>query len=221
MSSTITPPGWYDDGHGSLRWWDGSQWTTHTAPLPGQQAPVPPPVQQPVQVQPAQPVQAAPATQVLTYEQERNLVRVKRSKLVWILPLVLVAAALFGAIAGAIAWQGADPAPLKATFREFQTASETGSCSSLEEVTTQDFRDDLVDVEPFTCEAWLAGGHGMTESGDVVWGIRFGSNGILLVEEDRVVGIDDSVSDEVLTTYEFVKQDGQWKIDDSDADYYD
>ena len=21
------PPGWYDDGHGSRRWWDGAQWT--------------------------------------------------------------------------------------------------------------------------------------------------------------------------------------------------
>jgi hypothetical protein len=24
-----TPPGWYDDGRGDLRWWDGSQWTEH------------------------------------------------------------------------------------------------------------------------------------------------------------------------------------------------
>ncbi|MFB7892591.1 DUF2510 domain-containing protein [Microbacterium sp. NPDC056044] len=28
---TTTPPGWYDDGHGSLRWWDGTQWTEHVA----------------------------------------------------------------------------------------------------------------------------------------------------------------------------------------------
>lgn len=24
-----TPAGWYDDGSGSLRWWDGTQWTAH------------------------------------------------------------------------------------------------------------------------------------------------------------------------------------------------
>ncbi|MGA7147103.1 MAG: DUF2510 domain-containing protein, partial [Microbacterium sp.] len=24
-----TPPGWYDDGHGALRWWDGAGWTAH------------------------------------------------------------------------------------------------------------------------------------------------------------------------------------------------
>jgi hypothetical protein len=28
---TTTPPGWYDDGHGALRWWDGGQWTEHVA----------------------------------------------------------------------------------------------------------------------------------------------------------------------------------------------
>ncbi|WP_246878782.1 DUF2510 domain-containing protein [Microbacterium sp. BLY] len=27
-----TPAGWYDDGSGRLRWWDGQQWTEHFAP---------------------------------------------------------------------------------------------------------------------------------------------------------------------------------------------
>jgi hypothetical protein len=26
---STTPPGWYDDGRGALRWWDGAQWTEH------------------------------------------------------------------------------------------------------------------------------------------------------------------------------------------------
>lgn len=29
-----TAPGWYDDGHGALRWWDGAQWTEHAQQLP-------------------------------------------------------------------------------------------------------------------------------------------------------------------------------------------
>lgn len=35
-----TPAGWYDDGSGRERWWDGSQWTDHYAARPG-----PPPLQ--------------------------------------------------------------------------------------------------------------------------------------------------------------------------------
>lgn len=30
MSSAA--PGWYDDGFGQHRWWDGFQWTAHVAP---------------------------------------------------------------------------------------------------------------------------------------------------------------------------------------------
>src|SRR4051794_9629827 len=26
-----TAPGWYDDGHGAMRWWDGANWTEHVA----------------------------------------------------------------------------------------------------------------------------------------------------------------------------------------------
>ena len=30
-----TPPGWYPDGQGGQRWWDGTQWTEHTQPGAG------------------------------------------------------------------------------------------------------------------------------------------------------------------------------------------
>jgi hypothetical protein len=29
--SQSTPPGWYDDGAGARRWWDGAAWTSHVA----------------------------------------------------------------------------------------------------------------------------------------------------------------------------------------------
>ncbi|MCW2816951.1 MAG: hypothetical protein JWN84_4406 [Nocardioides sp.] len=32
MSQGTTPPGWYDDGQGAQRWWDGNGWTDHTQP---------------------------------------------------------------------------------------------------------------------------------------------------------------------------------------------
>lgn len=40
-----TPAGWYDDHHGALRWWDGSQWTDRVqSPAgPADPASVPPP----------------------------------------------------------------------------------------------------------------------------------------------------------------------------------
>ena len=31
-SGATTPAGWYDDGSGQLRWWDGSRWTEYVAP---------------------------------------------------------------------------------------------------------------------------------------------------------------------------------------------
>lgn len=38
-----TPPGWYPDGQGGQRWWDGTQWTEHTQPgTPADPAPAAP-----------------------------------------------------------------------------------------------------------------------------------------------------------------------------------
>lgn len=34
-----TPPGWYPDGQGAQRWWDGSQWTERTQPADAPEAP--------------------------------------------------------------------------------------------------------------------------------------------------------------------------------------
>jgi len=57
------PAGWYNDGQGQQRYWDGTQWTAHTAPLPESAAPAAPaaPVTAPEPPAPAAPVAAAPA----------------------------------------------------------------------------------------------------------------------------------------------------------------
>ncbi len=39
MTHGTTPPGWYDDGQGAQRWWDGNGWTEHTQPAAPAQAP--------------------------------------------------------------------------------------------------------------------------------------------------------------------------------------
>lgn len=46
------PAGWYDDGSGRHRWWDGQNWTEHLRDLP----------QQPAPPEPA-PVKSGPATE--------------------------------------------------------------------------------------------------------------------------------------------------------------
>jgi hypothetical protein len=49
----VTPPGWYPDVTGALRWWDGHQWTAYVAqpPRPVRPAPVP---FEPVAIEPGQ-----------------------------------------------------------------------------------------------------------------------------------------------------------------------
>ena len=43
MSDGSTPAGWYPDGQGGERWWDGNQWTDQTRPLTAPPEPPPPP----------------------------------------------------------------------------------------------------------------------------------------------------------------------------------
>lgn len=42
MTQGNVPAGWYDDGQGAQRWWDGSQWTDHTQPAPSAAPPATP-----------------------------------------------------------------------------------------------------------------------------------------------------------------------------------
>ncbi|MEO9324088.1 DUF2510 domain-containing protein [Nocardioides sp. C4-1] len=58
MTQGTTPPGWYDDGQGGRRWWDGQRWTEHlqsAQPPPAPAAGPPAPGQQPWPPGPASP----------------------------------------------------------------------------------------------------------------------------------------------------------------------
>lgn len=197
----ITPAGWYDDGRGQLRWWDGQRWTEHTAPLVRQGPPQP--------VAPQRPQQARP----------QELKQVGRSKLVWILPAVLVAAALIGGLLGAVAGSTfADTDPLERTYADFVAAERSGDCVALTQVTTRGFREDLTDdvTEDFDCAAWRS--QLSRREGSAKWGMRFGPLGILVVDE-RTASLGSISKDSV--TYMMVREDGRWKIDERDDGQYD
>lgn len=190
----VTPPGWYDDGHGSWRWWDGERWTEHTAPK-GQAPATPAP-----QTAAAQP----PA---------RELVTAPRSKLVWLLPVALVICALIG-VGGALALGSAmsfDSTPLKQTYADYMRAERDKDCATLQRVTTTEFRDDLVEPR-FDCTTWQSLRPEWTD-GKARWAMSFGRDGILVAEERTSDG--DTVGSR-LVTYSLVKRDGRWLLSDSD-----
>lgn len=67
-SGNNAPPGWYDDGTGGQRWWDGSQWgpegqppATPTTPMPTSPPPTSPPPTSPPQDPPYGPPGGQPA----------------------------------------------------------------------------------------------------------------------------------------------------------------
>jgi len=65
MADALPPAGWYPDSQvpNTLRWWDGSVWTAHVAPVQpvvAPTAPTPQPLPQPQQVQAQAPVPQQP-----------------------------------------------------------------------------------------------------------------------------------------------------------------
>jgi len=54
------PAGWYPDGRGAQRWWDGSGWTEHTGGSPGGPPPGAPAAPPPPPPRPQPPVQSPP-----------------------------------------------------------------------------------------------------------------------------------------------------------------
>jgi hypothetical protein len=125
---TSTPPGWYDDGHGATRWWDGARWSEHARPATvatvGEQQP------------------AAPGgTAVPAGGPKRR----------WLLPvliagslavLVLLAIVLVPVIAKTVVTSGysADERAAVETVRAYDAAWQSGDCKAFEATTTEGLR---------------------------------------------------------------------------------
>ena len=76
MSET-PPAGWYPDSTGTVRWWDGEQWTEHTPPPPPTQATPAAEAQpeQPAHGDPVQPAHGDPVLRAADEEESREIRR--------------------------------------------------------------------------------------------------------------------------------------------------
>lgn len=105
--STI-PPGWYDDGAGSLRWWDGREWTPHMA-------------------------QGAPAMTIAEDLHGRR----SRARWPWVVIALLglgVIVSVVAVVASSTARRGAETP--EAALGEYLRAWESGDCEAIRSVTT-------------------------------------------------------------------------------------
>lgn len=176
---TSMPPGWYDDGRGALRWWDGVQWTEHVAtpdPEPAPGAPAEEPIDEiiPIELQedtgaypPGGPGANTPGSDASGAF--IGATEPKKSKL-WILWVVL-GVVLLGIVIGAaviipllflsltrgsaggesVAPEGDAQAAAVAVVEDYDQAWQTVDCDLFLASTTQAFRDDqqLADCTAF------------------------------------------------------------------------
>lgn len=148
-----TPAGWYDDGAGSTRYWDGTAWTAHVAPAAAPPPVVPEPVApQPVVPEPAAP--QAPAPQVpapqpaqqpapqqayaqAAYSSQPPIPKASGSKLPLIIGLGVGAIVLgVGAFFGLTMLLGGEKGPREA-FESYYSAAERGDCEGVYEMTVE------------------------------------------------------------------------------------
>lgn len=169
--SEITP-GWYDDGSGQLRWWDGTAWTEHVS-TPATPAPPTPAPTAPAPTAPAPTAQYAtaqyataqyPTAQYAAASAYQNAVQefqpAERKSVppwVWIVSgIALLAVSTIAIVAAVVAATGS--APVKAAedaLHTYDSAWLNADCQALREATTAAFREDwgYEDCAVFTKDA--------------------------------------------------------------------
>ncbi|HEU5223667.1 MAG TPA: DUF2510 domain-containing protein [Candidatus Lumbricidophila sp.] len=145
-----TPPGWYDDGSGAQRWWDGQAWTEHVAP----------PVQGQVVAQHVEPTVAATAGVAIGSPQPllepsvgapawvtpgNAAPRKKRGPLPWVLGGVgalIVVVLVVGAIAvGNLLGGVSNAGGPREAIEKFWNSWQTSNCEQMRAVTTEELRE--------------------------------------------------------------------------------
>lgn len=136
---TSTPPGWYDDGHGAQRWWDGVRWTENVQPTA---APADPVVTLRDAAAPAYPAAPPP-------RQKSNLWIVWVVIGVLVLGLVITAIVLIPMLLGGFfAGSGDEPSDpderaALAAVDLWDEAWDEVDCDKFFEATTEDFRAEI------------------------------------------------------------------------------
>jgi hypothetical protein len=210
-----TPPGWYPDGQGGQRWWDGSAWTEHTQP-PSQ--PVPP---QPVQQQPDGPTGPPPGAPQQQWQPGPGGYPQQRQggvsgKLIGIIGGA--AAAVIALIVVLVLVVGGGGGP-EGVVEDFLSAQEDMDCGALEDLVSDAFiESNFGSVE--ACEQMAEQAEGSEAdieglpSGDVEYDVH----GAEVDDDTATVEVDitaevDGEEQEATETFELVKDGDDWKID--------
>ena len=198
--------GWYDNGDGRQRYWDGTAWTEHFAssavpPAATPTAETPAPAVEAPAAVPPQSAMAQPPGVVATPAEKRR---------VWpwivgigggLLLLVVGAVVLF-----VVVLNKASEGPREAVHA-FDDAWRTGDCVALEESTTLAYRESTGWVD---CQVFKAAGPDTTEglSLDIV-GFEVSGDSATVTTKEKYPGDDATYTG----TYGLIKVDGDWQID--------
>ena len=214
-----TSPGWYDDGHGATRWWDGERWTEHVSSGPGPEAPA------------TTTLTAGPAPGSEPPEPSR------RSRM-WILWVVIgvVAIGLLTALAlavlpsmlgaqesaGSPAVDGAQQKKAAATLKRYDEAWKSADCVAYLDATTEGFRNrfGLGDCSAFETEAETLDAasddytiviNGVRQEGEKL--IVSTTETFTALMDDSGAPLDKPTKDSVDWEYVLVAQGSGWVID--------
>ena len=220
------PTGWYDQGDGSQRYWDGTAWTEHTAPstqtapsthaapsthtaqpaypAPYAAAPAPPSGQ--LAVPPVAAPLAQPSGHAALPSVAPGLAPRKR---VWPWVVGIVGGVLLlvigWAIWGVMAFVGVVSGPVH-VVNDFEGALESGDCVAMQSTITASF---LATNGWDDCEIFKEDASYLTPS-------AFNANNSSIVNGTATVTADMSYAGETeayVGTFTLIKQDGDWRVD--------
>lgn len=138
MSTPV--PGWYDDGQGRQRYWDGAQWTEHVAPAAGTSTA-------------AFPQTASGASASLPDPGKRTSL-----KGLWIALIVVGAVVLIGAVVAVCLLLFLPRSSPDQTVRAYNSAWHDGNCDTIKRLTTESWKTsyafDCASVTPSSGAPW-------------------------------------------------------------------